>query len=58
MTRDKASELLERIRTYWAEQGYDVTGIVVEAEYSARLRSTVYEIQTDLVNGHPVREAA
>ena len=57
-TRDEASKLLERIQSYWAERGYDVTGMIVPAGYSERLRSTVYEIKTDLVNGYPSQRAA
>lgn len=58
VTQGEASELLQRIQRYWSQRGYDVTGMIVEAGYSARLRSTVYEIKTDLVNGFPVRKAA
>ncbi len=58
ITHGQASELLERIKAYWADKGYEVSGAIVEAGYSARLRSTVYEVQTDLVNGLPSRKAA
>lgn len=58
ITYEQASELLERIKAYWADRGYDVSGAIVEAGYSPRLRSTVYEIKTDLVNGVPSRKAA
>lgn len=58
LTHAKASELLERIQTFWADRGYLVTGRIVEAGYSERLRSTVYEIETDLLNGRPVKRAA
>lgn len=52
-TETEALELLERIKAYWRERGYDVTGYVRPAGYSSRLRSTVYEIETNLVNGVP-----
>lgn len=58
VTHREASELLERLQAFWAERGYNVNGMVVEGGYSERLRSTVYEIKTDMVNGHPVRKAA
>lgn len=58
VTREQASELLDRIKAFWADKGYQVSGLVVEAGYSDRLRSTIYEIRTDLVNGHPVKKAA
>jgi len=52
-TKDKAEEILERVRAYWADQGYDVKGAVVPKGYSPRLRSTVYEVVTDMVGGLP-----
>lgn len=57
-TRDGARVLLEKIQAYWAGKGYDVHGQVFEAGYSERLRSTVYEVRTDLVNGMPQRRMA
>lgn len=53
----EAIALLERIQQYWREQGYEVTGYVKPAGFSPRLRSTVYEIETDLLNGVPRRKA-
>jgi len=53
----EAIALLERIQRYWREQGYEVTGYVKPAGFSPRLRLTVYEIETDLVNGVPRRKA-
>lgn len=58
LTHAKATDLLEQIRTYWESKGYVVTGHIVEAGYSDRLRSTIYEIQTDLLNGYPQQKAA
>jgi len=57
-TLDDARALLERIQTYWANRGYKVEGMVESAGYSPRLRSTVYEVKTDLVNGFPYRKAS
>jgi len=54
-TESGARALLERIKKYWAARGYTVEGHVYAAGYSERLRSTVYEVQTNLVNGLPVR---
>jgi len=56
-TKQDARALLEQIQTYWASKGYLVQGSVREAGYSERLRSTVYEVHTDLCNGMPVRRA-
>lgn len=52
-TQIEAQEILERIQTFWAQKGYQVHGAVRPAGYSPRLRSTVYEVCTDLVNGMP-----
>lgn len=52
-TENGARALLERIQKYWADRGYEVEGRVAPAGYSERLRSTVYEVHTDLVNGLP-----
>ncbi|MEL6661607.1 MAG: hypothetical protein AAFO57_06855 [Pseudomonadota bacterium] len=52
-TRAEAEAILNRIKSYWAAQGYEVEGAVFPAGYSERLRSTVYEVSTDLVNGMP-----
>lgn len=57
-TESGARALLERIQTYWADRGYEVDGHVFAAGYSERLRSTVFEVQTNLVNGLPPRKAA
>ena len=53
-TKEQAEQLLERVQAYWAQQGYDVKGAVVAKGYSARLRSTVYEVVTDMVGGLPL----
>ncbi|MEM1105674.1 MAG: phosphoglycolate phosphatase [Pseudomonadota bacterium] len=52
-TEADAPALLEKIKTYWKARGYDVTGYVKPVGFSPRLRSTVYEIETDMVNGAP-----
>ena len=52
-TQDKALALLSQIQDYWKARGYVIQGYVSEGGYSPRLRSTVYEIHTDLVNGVP-----
>lgn len=54
-TQTQAQEILERIQSYWAQKGFQVQGAVHPAGYSPRLRSTVYEVTTDLVNGLPRR---
>ena len=49
----KALEILEKVRAYWAERGYDVSGTVEPRGYDPRLRSTVYEVVTDMTGGLP-----
>jgi len=55
-TKDDALALLMRIQEYWSERGYSVQGSIREAGYSERLRSTVYEVETDMVAGFPRRK--
>lgn len=52
-TEQKATELLQKIQSYWASRGYIVQGEIMPAGYSERLRSTVFEVHTDLRNGLP-----
>ena len=56
-TENGARALLKRIQDYWAARGYTVEGHVFAAGYSERLRSTVYEVHTNLVNGLPACES-
>lgn len=55
-TKQDASLLLDKIQAYWASRGFMVQGAIEPAGYSERLRSTVYEVHTDLQNGWPVRK--
>ncbi|MEM8633446.1 MAG: phosphoglycolate phosphatase [Pseudomonadota bacterium] len=57
-TLEDARHLLAKIQDYWLQQGYSVEGVIEPAGYSPRLRSTVYEVKTDLVNGFPLRKAS
>ena len=52
-SREAALELLDRIKAYWLERGYEVEGSIKNAGYSDRLRSTVFEVETDIVAGKP-----
>lgn len=54
-TEMKAHDLLRKVQEYWADKGYNVEGFVEEGEYSTRLRSKVYVIHTNLVNGMPTQ---
>lgn len=57
-TEHGARILLSKIKEYWASKGYEVDGQIYPAGYSERLRSTVYEVRTDLVNGMPRKRLA
>jgi len=52
-TQEKAQQLLKQVQAYWAERGYEVQGTIKAQGYSPRLRSTVYEVVTDMVAGLP-----
>ena len=52
-TEREAQWLLSRIQCYWAERGHEVSGYVARGEYSPRLRSTVFEVRTNLIDGVP-----
>lgn len=56
-TKMQAAALLDKIQMYWASKGFRVQGTIFEAGYNERLRSTVYEVHTDLRNGMPVQWA-
>ena len=56
-TEQEARDLLNKIQSYWASKGYLVQGEIEPVGYCERLRSTVYEIHTDLHNGFPVHNA-
>ena len=55
-TKNDSLALLMRIQEYWSERGYNVQGSIREAIYSEHLRSTVYEVETDMVAGFPRRK--
>lgn len=52
-SKAKALEILEKVRSYWMARGYDVNGTVEPRGYDPRLRSTVYEVVTDMKGGLP-----
>ncbi|MEM9423054.1 MAG: hypothetical protein AAF986_11265 [Pseudomonadota bacterium] len=48
-----ARDLLERIKLYWLDRGFEIDGSIKNAGYNNRLRSTVFEVETNLVAGRP-----
>jgi len=55
-TEEAARDLLHRIKAYWFDRGFEIEGSVKNAGYSDRLRSTVFELETNLVAGRPPKE--
>lgn len=54
-TKQKAKTLLDRIKKYWASEGYLVEGKIEPIGYNAVMRETMYEIRTNLHNGLPTQ---
>lgn len=52
-TEAGARRLKTRIEAYWARQGYRVKVTVTEAEFNPAMRSTRFDLRSDLVNGLP-----
>lgn len=57
--RQGAAELKARIEEYWSKRGFDVQVVLVEAPFSAAIRSARYDIRSELIDGLPrqLREA-
>ncbi|MEL6723732.1 MAG: hypothetical protein AAFZ74_00865 [Pseudomonadota bacterium] len=52
-SKEAALELLNRIKAYWLDRGFKVEGTIKNAGYSDRLRSTVFEVETNIISGIP-----
>lgn len=52
-SKEAALELLDRIKAYWLARGFTVEGSIKNAGYSDRLRSTVFEVETNIIAGLP-----
>lgn len=57
-TEEAAHDLLKRIKSYWLERGFEIEGSIKNAGYSDRLRSTIFEVETNLVAGRPPAKRA
>jgi len=51
--RQGASELKARIEEYWRKRGFEVQVVLVEAPFSAAIRSARYDVRSELVDGLP-----
>ena len=56
-TPEGARRLKARIEAYWAERGYDVSVVLVEAGFMPAMRSARTDVRSNLVNGMPTRAA-
>lgn len=51
--RQGASELKARIEEYWRKRGFEVQVVLVEAPFSAAIRSARYDVRSELIDGLP-----
>ena len=52
---DGASRLQTAIRDYWRKKGYDVDVELVHQGFVSTMRSSRFDIRSDMVNGLPRR---
>jgi hypothetical protein len=51
--RQGAAELKARIEEYWRKRGFEVQVVLVEAPFSAAIRSARYDVRSELIDGLP-----
>lgn len=54
-SNDGAARLSSLIREYWKRQGYDVDVKLVQEGFVSTMRSSRYDVRSDMVNGMPRR---
>lgn len=52
-TDDGAAALKQMIEAYWRERGANVMVYVQQGDYHAALRTTRFDVRSDMVNGWP-----
>lgn len=55
--KNGANEIARRIKEYWEARGYTVDIDLRPVEFTTELRSSRYDVRSNLVNGWPVRKA-
>ncbi|MEM0928883.1 MAG: hypothetical protein AAGI89_06285 [Pseudomonadota bacterium] len=55
-TNEGASRLQSLIREYWKKQGYDVDVKLVQEGFVSTMRSSRFDVRSDMVNGMPRRD--
>ena len=51
--RPGANELKAKIEAYWAERGHSVMVTVHESAFHPAIRSTRFDVRSDMINGLP-----
>jgi hypothetical protein len=54
-SNEGASRLQALIRDYWKKQGFDVDVKLVQEGFVSTMRSSRYDVRSDMVNGMPRR---
>ncbi|MEO1028778.1 MAG: phosphoglycolate phosphatase [Pseudomonadota bacterium] len=54
--KNGANELARRIQEYWSSRGYQVEIDLRPVEFTTELRSSRYDVRSNLVNGWPTRK--
>lgn len=52
-----ARKLKARIEAYWSERGYAVNVRLVKGEFVMAMRSSRFDVRSDMINGMPVQRA-
>lgn len=55
MSEEGARRLMERIRQYWREQGYELPIMHMEQITDGKGRGLMFAVRSDMVNGKPER---
>jgi hypothetical protein len=52
-SKDGALKLAEMIQAYWSERGGVVETQLIERTFTQTMRSTRFDVRTDMLNGRP-----
>jgi hypothetical protein len=55
-SNDGAARLQSIIRDYWRKQGYDVDVKLVQEGFVSTMRSSRFDVRSNMVNGMPRRD--
>lgn len=54
-SKDGAEALKEKLETYWRERGHAVMIVLHEAGFSPVVRTTRFDVRSDMKNGKPAK---